>query len=1056
MRPDVFRPTATLLLPLLCSCSAAFVEAGDVIDLRDAVVVVRDGRLPAAEQSAVQVLIEEVEKRTGLLWQQTNRWPANRPVIAVTSRPQVPSWDRPLPQRSGTDLPETRADGYRLHVEQSGDRPATVWIQGGDARGTLFGVGALLRKLHWGDDRAELPADLDEATAPVSEIRGHQLGYRAKANSWDAWTEQQFDQYIRELAVFGTNAIENIPFQGTTNSLMKYDRREMNRKLSEICERYGLDYWVWTPAVFDLTDQQQRDDLLQQHQTLYEDCPRLNGVFFPAGDPGDNPPELVMPFLKDLSTRLQTTHPDARVWLSLQGMTSDRVDYVFKYVREEQPEWLGGLVGGPSSPPIPLLRNSLPDQYQLRLYPDITHNKLCQYVVPWWDPAYAVTLGREAINPRPSEYAQIHNKFAPYSNGFISYSDGVHDDVNKIVWSRLGWDPQLNAREILVDYCRFFFDADSASEAADGILSLEKNWQGALVDNASVEGTLLSWKRLDERLPQLRGNWRWQMNQVRAAFDALTRRRLIHETDLEQQANTILAEAPKIGSAAAMQQALNVLNRPTTDPVSPELHQGIELLCQDLFDSIGLQTSVEKYQASGAERGAFLDFIDHPLNNRWWLEDRFAAIAELPDETERLRQLEIIRTWESPGPGSYYDNLGHIASSPRQVRSNPLTRMPGQFEGTIFTTYWWLDQGKSRARQSWLTTHEYDAVVVYEGLDPQAAYRIRVAGYGKSLLRVDGKLLTPALDQRGFGEFKEFDVPAELLSDRLLKVTWDKPTDEAHLNWRQQSRNAEIWLLRQDARQSAAGTNYYRPPNNGNRYVIAHRGAHKGIPENTLAAYQRAIDLGADFVEIDVRTTEDGEFVSIHNRTVDAYTTDGTTGNVRDFTLAQLKALDIGSRVDPQWKQERVPTFEEILTLCKDRIGIYLDLKDAPVDALAERIQAHNMQHQVIWCVSPRRVSEIRASCPDCIPMPDPDSEATLSQMLQETTPRIVAPVWSEFSATFSEPCHQAGALVFVDEATSDRANWQQALDWGADGIQTDDPEALIAFLRQRVSQTAP
>jgi hypothetical protein len=93
----------------------------------------------------------------------------------------------------------------------------------------------------------------------------------------------------------------------------------------------------------------------------------------------------------------------------------------------------------------------------------------------------------------------------------------------------------------------------------------------------------------------------------------------------------------------------------------------------------------------------------------------------------------------------------------------------------------------------------FRASVVYEGLDPQAEYVVRVAGYGKSPLRADEQRLEPSLDNRGFGEFKEFPVPKQMIQDRKLVVTWDRPTDEGHLNWRQQSRNAEIWLLKQTA-----------------------------------------------------------------------------------------------------------------------------------------------------------------------------------------------------------------------------------------------------------------
>ena len=104
-----------------------------------------------------------------------------------------------------------------------------------------------------------IAADLDIATAPTHSIRGHQLGYRHTANSYDGWDDKQFEQYIRELALFGANSIEGIPFQDDRKSpLMPLPRNVMNRKLSEICARYEMDYWVWTPADFDLKDTAKR------------------------------------------------------------------------------------------------------------------------------------------------------------------------------------------------------------------------------------------------------------------------------------------------------------------------------------------------------------------------------------------------------------------------------------------------------------------------------------------------------------------------------------------------------------------------------------------------------------------------------------------------------------------------------------------------------------------------------------------------------------------------------------------------------------------------------
>ncbi len=240
-----------------------------------------------------------------------------------------------------------------------------------------------------------------------------------------------------------------------------------------------------------------------------------------------------------------------------------------------------------------------------------------------------------------------------------------------------------------------------------------------------------------------------------------------------------------------------------------------------------------------------------------------------------------------------------------------------------------------------------------------------------------------------------------------------------------------------------------RSPKNGGVYVIAHRGAHQGIPENTLPAYRRAIELGADFVEIDVRMTKDGHFVSVHNRTIEAYV-DGIEGAIEDLTLAQLRTLDVGSRVSPKWKGTRIPTFEEVLDLCKGRCGIWLDLKDAPIAPLVERIKARGMEHEVLWCISPEEVRPLREACSKCIAMPDPGAEENLAALLCTAKPRMVCPVWSDFSPTYGEVCRQTGVIVFVDERKPTARSWKKALAWGADGIQTNDPAKLIAFLKKR------
>ncbi len=786
-----------VLCVFVCGLVAGPAGAAD-IDLSKAVVVVRPGERDAAETMAATILVEEVKRRTGVNLSVQDEWPAgDQPAIAITTADGKALWSERVPRRKGRRLPERRPEGYAIRITAGAEnKPPAIFVIGADGRGAMFGVGRLLRALRLKEETIRIGSTFGVATAPAYAIRGHQLGYRARANSWDAWTPEQFDQHIRELVIFGANCIENIPFEDERkNPLMKVSREQMNLELSRICARYGIGYWVWTPADFALTDQARREVALQQHERLYQECPRLDAVFFPGGDPGDNPPELVIPFLKDLATRLAKHHPRVRIWVSLQGFDRPKAEHFLEFVTEEKPAWLGGLVGGPSSPPLGPTRLALPKPYKLRWYPDITHTVRCQFPVDSFDPAFALTLGREPVNPRPSDYASIFRAYAPHTDGFLTYSDGIHDDVNKAVWSMLGWNPRSDVREMLVEYARFFFGAGAAQEAADALLGLESNWRGSLAANAGVEGVLALWQRLEKRSPELLKNWRFQVHLMRAYYDAYTRQRLIHETRLERDAMKVLGRAKRMGADRAMQRASQVLRRAETQRVRSGWRKRIEALADAAFKSIGYQTSVERYHGSSAERGCVMDFVDYPLNNRWWLEDEFAEIRKMSDEKEKLARLEVIRKWENPGPGSYYDDIGHVGRSPHVIRGEGTNTDPELWRHENASHSWW-DEGKSRQRLSWQHHMRWPVGLAYDGLDPAARYSVRVTGQGESPLRGDGVRIEPTRSPKEIGAFKEFTVPAELTADGALHLTWDK-IDESHLNWRQHSHAAEVWLLKQ-------------------------------------------------------------------------------------------------------------------------------------------------------------------------------------------------------------------------------------------------------------------
>jgi glycerophosphoryl diester phosphodiesterase len=109
-------------------------------------------------------------------------------------------------------------------------------------------------------------------------------------------------------------------------------------------------------------------------------------------------------------------------------------------------------------------------------------------------------------------------------------------------------------------------------------------------------------------------------------------------------------------------------------------------------------------------------------------------------------------------------------------------------------------------------------------------------------------------------------------------------------------------------------------------WVIAHRGASGHTPENTLVAFERAVQLGAGFIETDLHLTRDARFVAIHDATLER-TTNGR-GEVRDFTLAELRRLDAGMWYDREHMGQRIPTLEEILDFArKHDVIFYLEVK---------------------------------------------------------------------------------------------------------------------------------
>ncbi len=781
------------------------------LDLSDSRVVCfeKDNKLVL---KSINILQEEIKKRSNIQVPVSKKWPKkSQTKIAIGLENNLEKF--PEQYRKAISRMETiDAEGYKIIVLND---LKLVLVIGHDSRGVLYGVGKLLRKMEMHSGKILVPENLKIASAPKYPIRGHQLGYRPKTNSYDAWSPQQFDKYIRDLAIFGANSIEIMPPRTDddfTSVHMQLPAIEMIAEQSRICDSYGMDVWMWYPNMGkDYTDPDILEAEIEERHKVFKAVPRLDAVFVPGGDPGDLEPDILFDWLQKLAEILHQYHPDAKIWVSPQVFrpTQKWFDAFYGHVNKEYP-WFGGVVFGPwVKTPIKEIRQIINPGIPIRRYPDITHSLSSQYPIPKWDLAFAITLGRECINPRPTDEKMIHNAFDEFAQGSISYSEGTNDDVNKFIWSDQDWDPKAPVIETLRDYTRYFISPDYTESIAQGLMSLEKNIQGPLLTNDGVERTLMQWKDMESNASiEVLSNFRFQMGLIRAYFDAYTYRRLIYETELEQKARDILSSAIEFGSDTSIKIAKENLLKVSQEPIQPELHKRCTALADSLFRSIGAQLTVEKHHAMDG-RGNFIDNINLPLNDALWLLDEITVIENTFDEKKRINMIDSILNRNNPGPGGFYDNFGSPKSWEKIVSKISHEEDPGNLAtprigfGIGLRGKEWVHQVTAKGFEekaspmSWMnqvtTLYDQPLEISYKNLDPGSSYNIRISYTGRFPSKI--KLLADEFQvhnylETGVQPTYEFPVPAEALIDGSILFKWTCGEGERG------SQVSEIWLIK--------------------------------------------------------------------------------------------------------------------------------------------------------------------------------------------------------------------------------------------------------------------
>lgn len=541
-------------------------------------------------------------------------------------------------------------EGFTIKADRD-----TVAITGRTERAVLFGIGRLLREMtmDWEQSYATplrtsafCPADLHIESQPDYPIRWHQIAYRPKTNSYDAFSVEDMKREILEAALFGCNGVEMIPpglDDAGQSPHFQVPWLEMLWEASSWCDQLDLQVSMWFPN-FPGSDE-------AHWQTVFSSLKRLDSLFVPGGDPGGLTPSDLFDGVERKAAFLRANFfPDVSVWVSSQyglgvsvdlglepWVPSERLDGWFEELKTPRVKaFLDGVVYGPwSALPLDQYVARVPEGYLIRNYPDICHSASCEFPVRGWHPIFATAHLREGINPRPRTQAAIIASQAPLTDGCGCYSEGINDDVNKTVWSALHWGDDLvgplqdagledQLDRCLLHYAKLFLDNPRrARETANFIYRLEDQWSEPL-DIDKVLRTADDAHQLGLEIRHQR-NWRVNLLLLRAEFDAFLAARFRHESSLAERALQSLESDGSLRTFRAVLAESYPSGQSRLGEVTTRALK-VEQLAALLFSQAGYQTTLA-YGGQHRQRGAFLETRWIPLHNLEYL----AATA---DESE--------------------------------------------------------------------------------------------------------------------------------------------------------------------------------------------------------------------------------------------------------------------------------------------------------------------------------------------------------------------------------------------------------------------------------------
>jgi len=232
--------------------------------------------------------------------------------------------------------------------------------------------------------------------------------------------------------------------------------------------------------------------------------------------------------------------------------------------------------------------------------------------------------------------------------------------------------------------------------------------------------------------------------------------------------------------------------------------------------------------------------------------------------------------------------------------------------------------------------------------------------------------------------------------------------------------------------------------------ISAHRGASKDAPENTLAAFAKAIALGADYLEVDIRTTSDGAQICMHDRSLKRTT--GIDADVRATSFEAIRQVSAGKWFGEAYAAEKVPTLEELCVLVNQsnhdqgkNVKLYVDCKDIDAGEVVRILNKNQVLDSAVFYGDVNVLKEIRKFHSAARFMPAYPGAGKADRLAHKLPVYAFDMNWEKIDTDDIKKCHRLKVRVFCDllDENDTPAEYQRAILLGIDLIQTDNVRAV-------------